>query len=142
IEDAWLVQIEVWHLLKEIGDVVKGVQAILLGGLMAWIYYDALLAVPPANLNRSLGGYQPEIPITWESMLNANGRRRSAIRMRMWRVFREFDRTGEERIRAVYEKIDRWSRLALQALSNHELLQHLQDVMNEGVAFAPASMCA
>ena len=46
----------------------------------------------------------------------------------MWRVFRELDRTGEERIRAVYEKIDRWSRLALQALSNHELLQHLQDV--------------
>jgi pyruvate,water dikinase len=109
---------------------------------MAWVYYDALLAVPPANLNRSLGGYQPEIPITRESMLNANGRRRSATRMRMWRVFREFDRTGEERIRAVYEKIDRWSRLALQALSNHELLQHLQDVMNEGVAFAPASMCA
>lgn len=109
--------------------------------LMAWIYYDAL-AVPPADLNRSLGGYQPEIPIPQESALSRNGRRRNATRMRLWRVLREFDRQGEGAIRAVYKKIAGWSQLDLTALSDRDLVEHLQRVMEEGVAFSPGSMYA
>ena len=109
--------------------------------LMAWIYWDAL-AGPPADLNRSLGGYQPEIPIPRENALSSNGRRRSAPRMRLWRVLRDFDRRGEEMIRQAFEQVAEWSRMDLTALSDEKLLAHLREVKAAGLAFGPYSMYA
>lgn len=109
--------------------------------LMAWIYYDAL-AVPPGDLNRSLGGYQPEIPIPQESPFSAKGRRRNRTRMKLWRVLRGFDRRGDQMIREAYHKIDSWSRLDLTSFSERELLAHLRNVMKEGLEFSPCSMYA
>src|SRR5690606_10920685 len=55
---------------------------------MAWVFYDAL-AVRPAELNRSMGGHQPEIAVPPGNPLKgAAGRRRGLNRMRLLRAVR------------------------------------------------------
>lgn len=108
---------------------------------MAWIYYDAV-GLPSAELNRSLGGYQPEIPLPTDGPFSPDARRRNGARFRLLRAIRKADRQGPQVIREVYEQVERWSEQDLTALTDQELVLHLENVMKAAVAFAPHSMLA
>lgn len=102
-----------------------------------WAYYDGF-GVLPADFNRSLGGYQPEIPLP-RPRLGESLRRR-------WRTLRFLaalwlnDRTMPQQMRKVWAEAGRLSQSGLATFSNERLLESLWPSIRLSVDFGRCFM--
>lgn len=108
----------------------------------SWAYFDGL-AIVPKELNRMLGGHQPEIPVPKESLYaGAAGRRR----IRGLIKFSGSMRRAARELPALMEGMRRNARTAsavdLRPLSNQQLLALWKERQAEASAFSPKFMLA
>lgn len=102
-----------------------------------WAYYDTM-GVAPADFNRSLGGYQPEIPLPRPRL--------GETLLRSWRTLRFLaalwrnDRAMPQQMRKVWAEAGRLSQDDLTAFSNGRLLKWLEPSIRQSAVFGRAFM--
>jgi pyruvate,water dikinase len=102
---------------------------------MQWGYYDAL-GLLPSEINRSIGGHHPEIPLPRgdrPAMARVLGRLR--YRARLLRVLRGVERSLPQEIECVRQAAREFHRLDLSDLSPSELHRCLESVVDTTGAF-------
>lgn len=107
-----------------------------------WAYHDAL-GLTSSELNRSLGGHQPEFAAPeGDPMKGPHGRRRSRARMNVLRAVLRLDKTLPAEIQSRMDEVRRGRADDLTKLSNLELRQRLQDTVSRAYDFGLRSMLA
>lgn len=95
---------------------------------MAWMYYDTF-GIMPDELNRMLGGHQPELPIAAAKPLKGpEGRRRLRARLKLNAALRRFQKEAPKAIDQVYADVERLKSIDPSGLSPSELIDLLDEV--------------
>jgi len=102
---------------------------------MQWVSYDAF-GLLPHELNQSLGGHQPEIPVPSQHPLRGwSGLRRRRAQLRLLRASTRNARTLPGEITRVRAQARTYTRLSLTDLSLADLLALLRQLLDLGQAF-------
>ena len=114
---------------------------------LQWSLYDSV-GISPADTNRIMGGFQPEIPVPYRHWLRGRaGLARLWRRLRLARRLRRFDRDVPPQIAALVARAREGRAVDLSTFSDEALLARFRDVQALGVAYQPvlqlaASFCA
>ncbi len=114
---------------------------------LQWSFYDSV-GIPPAEMNRNLGGFQPEITVPDGHALRGRaGLARLWRRLRLARRLLRFHREIPPRIDALIARARESRAVDLSTLSDEALLARFRDVQALGVEYQPvlqlaASFCA
>lgn len=102
---------------------------------MAWLMYDSL-GITPADLNLSLGGMQPEIPVPGDPLKGPQAGRRKLARLRLLKLLWQSARIYEREIDGVRAQVRVRSRDDLSRLSNAEIVAWRDRSAGDLMAFA------
>ena len=114
---------------------------------LQWSFYDSV-GIPPAETNRNLGGFQPEIAVPDGPPLRGRaGLARLWRRLRLARRLLRFHREIPPRIDALIARARESRAVDLSTLGDEALLARFRDVQALGVEYQPvlqvaASFCA
>ena len=109
---------------------------------LQWSFYDSV-GIPPADTNRALGGFQPEIPAPkGHPLLGRAGLSRVWRRLRMARRLLRFQRDAPPRIDAMLARARESRATDLSTLSDDALLARFRDLQSLGVTYQPVVQLA
>ena len=109
---------------------------------LQWCLYDSV-AIAPADTNRALGGFQPEIPVPKRHpLLGRAGLVRLRRRLRLARRLRRFQRDAPRQIDAMIARARASRATDLSTLSDNALLVRFRDLQSLGVAYQPVLQLA
>ena len=109
---------------------------------LQWSLYDSV-AIAPADTNRALGGFQPEIPVsTRHPLLGRAGLIRMRRRLRLARRLRRFQRDAPRQIDAMIARARASRATDLSTFSDDALLVRFRDLQSLGVAYQPVLQLA
>jgi pyruvate,water dikinase len=87
---------------------------------MQWLMYDGL-GFTPADVNRTLGGMQPEIPVPGDPLTGPGSGRRKLARLRLLKLLWQSARVYEREIARLREHVRARMREDISGLSNAEI---------------------
>ena len=109
---------------------------------LQWALYDAL-GVPPAETNRTMGGFQTEITVPpGNPMRGAAGRARGRRRIRLLARFRRLVKEAPNDIRAMIDGARASRTRHLTGLTEAELLHELRRIQQVGLRYQPTLQIA
>jgi pyruvate,water dikinase len=104
---------------------------------LQWALYDAM-GVPPAETNRAMGGFQPEIVVPPGNPLRGrSGRRRARRRLRLLGRLWRFHLEAPRQIGAVVTEARQSRTRDLCAYTSDQLLEELRRLGTVGLAYQP-----
>ena len=109
---------------------------------LQWSLFDAV-GVPPAETNRAMGGFQPEISVpAGNPTRGRSGRARLWRRLRLLRYLWSFHRTAAPRIATMIERARESRATDLSTLSDAALQAESQRVQDLGLDYQPVLQIA
>ncbi|MYD70353.1 MAG: hypothetical protein F4W89_06335 [Acidobacteria bacterium] len=109
---------------------------------LQWSFYDSV-GIAPADTNRALGGFQPEIPVPkGHPLLGRAGLARVWRRLRMARRLLRFERDAPPQIDAMIARARESRSADLSTLSDDALGARFRDLQSLGVTYQPVVQLA
>ncbi len=104
---------------------------------LQWGMYDAI-GIPPAETNRTMGGFQPEIDVPSENPLRGwQGIKRTRRRLRFLRRLWSFHRDASKKINEAIEDARNVRSKNVSALNNKQLLAEFRRIQAVGNEYQP-----
>jgi pyruvate,water dikinase len=102
---------------------------------MQWLMYDAL-GFTPAEVNVTMGGMQPEIPVPGDPWAGREGNRRKLARIRLLKQLWQSARVYEREIARVRALVDARTRDDISGLSNPGIIAWRNRTNDVAIAFS------
>lgn len=103
---------------------------------MQWVFYDAF-GLMPEDVNRSLGGHHPPIPVPEGNPLSGKaGRERQLRQMKFLLSLLKTERNHPNEINEITSKTKRWKAIDVSKISNQEIFFLLEEMTNTQYDFA------